>query len=324
MSRRMTIWFAVAAILAVLGLAMFVGVMSVLKWDFRKLSTVKYETNRYEIGGEFADISILTKTADVAFLPTDEAVATVECFEQKNVKHTVSVKDGELTVEVNDERKWYDHIGINFRTPKITVRIPAGEYGALSVKSNTGDTRIPADFGFRSIDVTATTGDVELRASATENIRIKLTTGDIEVEGVSAHAMELSVTTGEIEASYVTCVDGVTVNVSTGDVELDGVTCGDFFSNGSTGDLSVSYLLAFGKIEIERDTGDVEFEFMNARDILIKTTTGDVEGILTSGKIFDAHSDTGRVRTPDSDPTSGERCKVRCSTGSIKITVAQQ
>lgn len=324
MSRRMTIWFAVAAILAVLGVVIFMGVMSSLKWDFRKLSTVKYETNRHEIVGGFSDISVLTSTADVVFLPTDEEVATVECFEQKKVKHTVSVKDGELTIEVNDERTWYEHIGISFRTPKITVRIPAGEYGALSVKSNTGDTRIPADFVFRSIEVTATTGDVELRASATENVRITLTTGDIEVEDVSAHAMELSVTTGEIEATRVTCVGGVTANVSTGDVELMAVTCGTFSSNGSTGDFFARNLLGFEKIEIKRSTGDVEFEMMNSRDISIMTDTGDVEGSLLTGKIFDARSDTGRVRTPDSDPSSGERCKVRCDTGSIKITVAQQ
>ena len=322
MSRRMTIWFAVAAILAVLGVVIFMGVMSSLKWDFRKLSTVKYETNRHEIVGGFSDISVLTSTADVVFLPTDEEVATVECFEQKKVKHTVSVKDGELTIEVNDERTWYEYIGINFRTPKITVRIPAGAYGALSVKSDTGDTRIPADFSFRSIDVTATTGDVELRASATENIRIKLTTGDINLSDIMAHSLELSVTTGEIEATRVTCVGDARMNVSTGDVELEGVTCGDFYSNGSTGDMSIRYLCAFGKLDIERSTGDVEFEVMQGKDISIKTDTGDVKGSLSTGKIFDAKSDTGRVRVPESDFTSGERCKVRCSTGSIRISIA--
>ena len=75
------------------------------------------------------------------------------------------------------------------------------------------------------------------------------------------------------------------------------------------------------EIKIERSTGDVEFALCDAPSIDIMTDTGDVEGSLLTGKIFDAKSDTGRVRVPDSDPAGGW-CKVRCDTGSIKITVA--
>ncbi|MBQ8174108.1 MAG: DUF4097 family beta strand repeat protein [Clostridia bacterium] len=321
MKGKTVLWLSVAVMLVLIGCVIFVGVMTVLKWDFTKLSTSKFETNLHEITDEFHDISVLTDTAGVVFAPAAGEAVTVECYEQKNITHTVSVKDGVLTVEVEDTRKWYEHIGINFGSPKVTVRIPAGEYGALSVRSTTGDTKLPADFCFESVDISATTGDVECSASVSGSLNIKLTTGDIDLSNVSAHSLDLSVTTGEIEASYVTCIGDVTVNVSTGDVELMAVTCGTFSSRGSTGDLSLKNLIA-DEIVIKRSTGDVGFELMNSRDISITTDTGDVEGTLLTGKTFDAQSDTGRVRVPDSDPTTGERCKVRCSTGSIKITVA--
>lgn len=320
MKRKTKVWLAVGVLFAVLGCMIFVGGMTMLKWDFRKLSTSKFETNLHEITEDFKNISVLTKTADVVFVPAEGDAVTVECYEQKNVTHAVSVKDGVLTIEVEDTRKWYEHIGIHFRTPKITVRIPTGEYGALSVRSTTGDTKLPTDFHFEKIDITATTGDVDCRSSAAEGICIKLTTGDIEVENVTAGSLDLSVTTGEIEASRITCIGDVRVKVSTGDTELTEVTCGKLYSEGNTGDLSMRKLLA-DEIKIERSTGDVEFALCDAPSIDIKTDTGDVEGSLLTGKIFDAKSDTGRVRVPDSDPTGG-RCKVRCDTGSIKITVA--
>lgn len=322
MKKRTKIWLAAGALLAFLGCILFVGGMTMLKWDFAGLSTAKYETNRYEIGEDFENISVLTKTADVVFVPAAEGDAvTVECYEQKNVTHTVAVKDGVLTIEVEDTRKWYEHIGIHFRTPKITVRIPTGEYGALSVRSNTGDTDIPSDFRFREIDVTASTGDVDCAASVQESIRIKLTTGDIELGNITAGSLDLSVTTGEIEASCVTCIGEMRVKVSTGDAHLTDVACGKLYSEGSTGDISLKNLIA-EEIVIERSTGDVKFALCDAPSIDIKTDTGNVNGTLLTGKIFDAKSSTGRVRVPDPDATTGGRCKVRCDTGSIKITVA--
>ena len=131
--------------------------MTMLKWDFTKLSTVKYETNHYEINEGFENISIITDTADVVFVADESMMTSVSCYEQKNLKHRVTVEDGTLVIEVADTRKWYEYIGINFGTPKITVCIPQGKYGALSVSASTGDIHIPKDFSFNGVDLSAST-----------------------------------------------------------------------------------------------------------------------------------------------------------------------
>ena len=51
MSKGVKIWLIIAACLIVVGAIIFTGVMSVLKWDFKKLSTAKYQTNTYQITG---------------------------------------------------------------------------------------------------------------------------------------------------------------------------------------------------------------------------------------------------------------------------------
>ena len=76
------------------------------------------------------------------------------------------MEDGTLVIEKVDTRKWYDYIGINFGTTKITVYLPEGEYEALFIESHTGDIEIPDGFGFGDMNVTLSTGDVTSSASA--------------------------------------------------------------------------------------------------------------------------------------------------------------
>ena len=50
MKKGTLVWLIVAAALVLVGAILFGGMMFMIKWDFLKLSTVKYETNIHEIG----------------------------------------------------------------------------------------------------------------------------------------------------------------------------------------------------------------------------------------------------------------------------------
>ena len=186
MSKKTLIWIIVAASLILVGAIIFGGAMTVLKWDFKKLSTEKYEDKDYIITDSYKNISVITNVADVVFVPSEGSEHRVTCTERKNLKYSVSVKDETLVIERVDTRKWYDHIGIFFGSQKITVYIPQGEYGSLSVKSSTGDVSVPKYFKFESIDIIEDTGDVTSCASAFGAVKIKTSTGDIKVQGVTA------------------------------------------------------------------------------------------------------------------------------------------
>ena len=244
MRRGTKVWLTVAACLVLLGCILFTGVMGMLKWDFSKLSTVKYETNLYEIAEDYWNLSILTKTADIVLVPSENQKTSVVCHEQSNRKHSVTVKDATLVIAVDDTTKWYEHIGIFFGTPKITVYIPQGEYGRISIRSNTGNVEIAKEFKFESMDVSENTGNVTNYASASEGIRIKTSTGNIRVENISAGALELSVTTGDVTASGVNCQGDVSVSVSTGKTYLTDLVCKSVISSGRTGDISLNQVIA--------------------------------------------------------------------------------
>lgn len=321
MSKHAKIWLIIAAALILIGCSIFGGVIAMLKWDLTKLSNNKYQTNHHEINEEVNSISVNTNTADIDFVPSENSKCSVVCYEQENVKHSVTVKDGTLAIDVVDTKRWYEHIGINFGTPKITVYIPEGEYSSLTIKESTGDIKIPNDFGFKNVDITVSTGDVKCSASATKAIKISASTGYIYVENLSAGSLDISASTGKVTVSSVTCDGDISVGVSTGKAYLTDIACKNLVSSGDTGDISLKNVIAEGKFSIERSTGYVTFESCDAAEIFVETDTGDVEGSLLSEKVFIVNTDTGEKDVPNT--ATGGKCEITTDTGDIRISVQQ-
>lgn len=300
MSKKTTIWLVIATSLVIIGSAIFISAIASVKWDFNKLNTVDYETNTYEIGEAFNDISITTDIADIILVPSEDENCKVICFEQEQLKHAVGVNDNKLEIKEVDDRKWYEHIGIFvISSPKITVYLPKTEYTSLVVKSSTSDITIPENFAFEQIEVLNSTGDVTCFASASEHIKMKLSTGSISIKDISAGVLDLTVSTGRIN--------------------LQNITCKKLISEGDTGDITMKNVIAEELFSIERSTGDVRMEACDAVDIDIETDTGDVSGSLLTDKMFLVETDTGRVDVPRTDAEN--QCSISTDTGDIKITI---
>ncbi len=295
MNRLTKMWLITATSLVAIGLIIFTAVMALYNWDFTKLSTEKFETNTYNISQEFNNISINTDTADIFFAVSSDGMCKIVCNEYKKMRYSAEVKDDTLTVSTTDNRKWYDHIGISFHSPKVTVYLPKTEYNLLSVKESTGDIEIPKDFKFVSGDISLSTGSVGFSASVEEPIKIKTSTGDIRIKNISAGTLDLSVSTGEVSV-------------------LD-VTCKNVLSSGSTGDIHLKNVNATEKISIKRSTGNVRFDGSDATEIFVKTGTGDVGGSLLSEKVFITKTSTGEISVPKT--TTGGKCEIITSTGDI-------
>lgn len=322
MKKATKIWLIIAALLVVAGLALFTAAMSAYRWNFTRLSTVTYETNTYEISEIFTNISIDTDTADIIFLPSPDGKCRVECCEEEKAKHSVTVQEGTLTIQLMDERTVEDYIpyiGINIGSPKITVYLPEGQYASLSVRGSTGDIDVPEAMQFGDVDISFSTGDVSFSASAAASVKIKTGTGSIRMEHTSTGTLDLSVSTGHIAVSDVACEGNVQVSVSTGKVNFTNLRCQNLLSQGNTGDILLENVIAADSFSIERTTGDVTLVRCDASEIFIKTTTGDVHGSLLSEKIFIAQTDTGDVTVPRI--SSGGMCQIDTTTGDIHITL---
>ena len=306
-----------ASVLILAGSLLFVGVMMVLGWDFSKLSTVDYETNEYAIDTAYENISVVTDTADVTLVLSQDTKSSVVCYEEKALKHTVSVENDTLFINLESTKQWYEYIGINFDTPQITLCIPQKSYGTLSIQTSTGDVRVADQLAFESVDITGSTGDVTSRASVSGLTKIAMSTGDIDISNAKLGALELSLSTGDMELSNVICEADAFLNVTTGDVEVSDFQCGSFFSSGSTGDIVLKNTIAAGSMSIQRTTGDIRFEQSDAAELYVKSGTGDVTGSLLSKKRFATESNTGDIAVSNSE--LGGHCEIVTNTGDIRI-----
>lgn len=320
MAKKTKLWLITALSLLLIGSILICGVMASLGWDFAKLSTDRFETNRHQFSTLYKNIVIVTDTADVVFLPSEDGRIAVECYEETDARHLVTGDGETLTIRLEDRREWYHRIGIRFGEPRITVFLPRAVYGNLTLDTNAGDVTIPADFQFYNMDITGSTGDVTVLASAGGDMNITLSTGEICLKRLSANSIALTTSTGDIEMESITCRGDLSITVASGDTELEGVGCKTFLSTGDTGELSVEGVTAEESFSIVRTTGDVALENCDAPEIIIETDTGNVSGSLLSPKLFIVETDTGHIRVPRDTPFSGT-CTVTTDTGDILFRI---
>lgn len=257
MSKKTKIWLMAGVALVILGALLFAASMMAYNWDFTKLSTQNRETNTYEISENFSNISINTDTADVEFVLSGDGNCRVICDETEKEKHSVTVKDGTLVIDIIDEREWKDYIGINFDTSKITLYLPQKEYEAVSVKISTGDIYMD-DLYASDINVSVSTGDVDITDAECKNLVSEGSTGEVYMEDVIAEEkLSIQRSTGDIK--IISCdADELFIKTSTGDVTGSLKSDKVFITKVNTGDVDVPDTTAGGRCEIATSTGDIK------------------------------------------------------------------
>ncbi len=294
--------FLSAAILVVVGVVIFTVALVLVNFDFAKLSTQKLETNIYEINEDFESIYVNVDTASVTLSLSNDGVCRVECVEDKNLKHSVNTQNGALMISTTDSRKWYNYIGINFRSPSVTLYLPKDTYKSLAATTTTGNIEISDSLTFETVSVKGTTSDIACCASVSGDVEIETTTGRITLSASEVDSVRLVATTGNINVTDVTC-NTIEIKSSTGKIDLKNV-------------------ISKGSMSAENTTGGVSFEVCDAANITVKTSTGNVNGTLLSEKVYITGTSTGRVRVPKS--VSGGRCEIKTSTGNIEIDQANR
>ena len=314
------VWLITAAGLVLAGAILMLVSLGMIGGDFSRLSTVTTETNTYEITEPVCGVSINTSAAeDVTILPAKDGQCKVICKEVSNLTHAISVVEGVLTIQLEDNRAWYEYVEIGYSDTDLTVYLPAGDYESLTIRAGTGDVSVAADFTFGSLSITTSTGDIQNQASATGNMHIKAGTGDILVDNVRAGSVKLSVSSGDVTARGVVCAGEMSVTVSSGETALSDVACRSLSTTGNTGDLTMKNVIAAESFSVKRSTGTVKMDACDAAEIRIRTDTGSVKGTLLSDKVFLVTTDTGDIDVPTS--VTGGRCEITTSTGDVRLSV---
>lgn len=281
---------------------------------------IMLECNRREVRESFDGIRIDTDTADIRLMLAEDGVCRVECLEFPKARHEVGVTGGELVVQIDDRRTLLDQAVVSLESPHIYVYLPGDDYRSLVIDDHTGRITIDDPFKFDTLSITSTTGAVKLDGVRADRVDVSTTTGGVELCRTEVGEAELAVSTGRVTVSDLECGGELCVTATTGSVEIEAVSCGSFVSTGTTGGITLRQVTAEGKMRITRRTGGVTFDGADAAEIDVETTTGSVRGSLLSGKTFTADTSTGAIDLPE-NTSSAAPCRIRTTTGGIKITV---
>lgn len=310
----------IAALCCFMGLALITISLYMIEFDFTKLSTQTYVEREYTLTDPFSAIKIDAVTSDVRFLPSENDNCRVICTEQEKMTHRITVEDNTLTIRTDDQRSWYDHLGIHIgQSSVVTIYLPQLQYDQLKVRTDTGDLQIPADFSFTSTQIHTYTGDIKWSASG-DSVVIDTDTGNITLEGGQIQYLQIETQTGNIRIGRTAFAIEADLNTDTGDVHMDEVTTHALLIVTHTGDISLENTVADGLLAIKTNTGDIEFNRFDAATLAIETITGDVTGTLLSPKMFLTHTNTGDVSVPQS--YQGGICEITTDTGDIELSFA--
>lgn len=132
-----TLALSALAVAAVGGLTVLrTGLVAEAAWrhDYTPLTV-----NNYPVSGNFTNVSVTDYYADVQFRVSRDGSVSVVTRDAADVTHTVRVEGNTLTVtrpEPSVGQRLFHH---DDDDPEVTIYLPAGNYGALTVSTTSGD-----------------------------------------------------------------------------------------------------------------------------------------------------------------------------------------
>ncbi len=309
----------VAGILTIAGLGIFITVWAVNDFEIDKINTYEYTTNTYQIEEEFTDVAIDVEISNISLIKAEEDQVKIVCNESKRTKYNISVANNTLMIETKNSYKWSSFFNFGaWKKEKLELYLPENLYNKLEVKNDMGNVVVNKEIKFKEIKVESSTGNLELYASINK-IVVEMDTGNIKINDVNASTIDLKTSTGIHTLTNVTASSNIYLKTDTGPINLTGVRAVNLRINVETGRVKLNDVIASGRLDVTTSTGSVTLTDCDAGEIYIKTSTGTVNGTLLSPKTFYATSEFGRINVPKT--TTGGRCEIETSTGSIKIEI---
>lgn len=307
----------VAVLLVVLGAALGVGAALLGDLTLEGLDAQELVTETIPITEDFQNISINDSFSDIYFLPSEDDTCKLVFTRLTDVTYTAGVEGDTLAITGEDGRKWYEMIqfGPGWGELEMVVYLPETQYRDLTITSGAGDLKIPSNFVFDFALLTTASGDVIFRGGVEKALTLQTASGDILAENVRAESIQINTASGTIALNTVTVGGNLNLDSTSGDLDLTGVMCGELTANSSSGEMACRDVLAERTIQMDSASGEIRLVDCDASSLVLTSSSGDITGTLLTPKVYQAESDSGNAKVPDS--TQGGPCEIHTSSGDI-------
>lgn len=308
-----------AGCMVLVGAILVAAGMAALRFDISRLRASDYETTSYTIGEGFSGISITGWSSNVRFYPSEDDTCRVVCRENKNISFEVGVLDDTLYIRRPKAPKFYVQFGVQFGETGITVYLPEDSYDSLTLKTSSGDVKLPEDFHFTSARVEAASGEIRIHSSVAAEEAVSSQSGNIYVKDTAPEVLSIQSTSGAITAENVEAREDIQIKSTSGDITLSHVHGNAIEASASSGELALNQVTAKEDLNLKTTSGDITLNGCDGNALDIQSTSGRVSGSLLSQKTFDIHTKSGTVEAPHS--ASGGICRVTTTSGDVTLRI---
>ncbi|MEI7025903.1 DUF4097 family beta strand repeat-containing protein [Paenibacillus sp. y28] len=162
-------------------------------------------------------------------------------------------REGDTLVVAGTEKKF--GIGFRFISLTLTVELPAKQWDALTVNTDSGDIEL-TDIEAGALTVQSDSGDALIAGVKAGQLQVKTDSGDIRLDGVDGNTV-METDSGDVEVTAKDLLYDTTVKTDSGDVKV------------SLADKPSSLQLQF-----RTDSGDREVEWLEKRERPTEPTDG--------------------------------------------------
>lgn len=236
---------------------------------------------------------------DITIRRAESGQCQVSYFDSDEVTHRVYVQDDTLTINCRDERIFGSDIGFG-DDPYVTVSLPEGEYGNVTVISESGDISSNVSIVCDRLDITEDDGNVFLSSIDGKRADVNTVSGDVTIATMDMDHISIK---GENGDFFLMNLSAENMDISSGNGLLEGYN-----------------LTAWNIQNFVTDKGDIDIEGCEGGTMWLSSRKGNIEVSLLSPKRIMVDSDDGDINVPESSVFVMESCIAHTDSGNIMIT----
>lgn len=277
------------AIILLLGAALFIYGMSVIDWDFKQLSTFRYEYRTYEaendeINSIFVDFDQTNVRVEISETAQKISVSYPVTFDRADKQKTdvsISAEGNVLTLREESHYKWMDYaFNINWASPQTVITLPSSAFADINVKTSYGDVVLTGgSYGVLSLETAF--GDVKANGFVADAVTLKTDAGDIKITDADVtEKLAANTHMGDVKARSVKAYE-VDFHSDLGEIKVENLDAQSIRLTSSCGDVrgSVEGAAEEFKIDAKTDLGDNNLSNRTdgAKTLYVHTALGDIE-----------------------------------------------
>ena len=283
------------------------------------ISKKQYRTITHERMAGFESLVINAKDSDIIIAKSEDDTCRVVVCERKNAPHVVKRTDEKLSIDICDNRKWYQRIFSFKKEGEIKIFLPKNQYNALSINLASGYVEVPSEISFANAEINIQSGVANLGTTVSGEMKLDIKSGDISIHQAKIGELNASVEKGNIILSESKIFGALNTNVDSGSTQFNDISASKADMSIENGPINMTGFVVEESLHINGKNSNVTFDGCDADELFVNISKGKVAGNLLSDKMFITNIKLGRTNVPSS--IDGGRCQIGIGIGSIDLKI---